>query len=82
MEELEKLETNKTTRIEGANRFLNEGLSITIYKSIGTEDRYYPNLQKADKWLLPFDFVLSPGLLADLKIFKNIGTLRDIQSGS
>ncbi len=65
-------------RVEETSRSLDRSPSNTMYKPIDIKDRHYPNLQKADKWLFPFDFALSLGLLTDLRIFKNVGTPSNI----
>ncbi len=79
---LEKLETEKTVRVEGTSRSLDGSLSDVAYKPIDIKDRYHPSLQGADKWFFPLDFALSFGLLTDLGIFGSVGTFPDIRSNS
>ena len=44
MEELEKLETEETAKIEGTSRSLDEGLSVVEYKFIDIMGRYHTSL--------------------------------------
>ncbi len=78
IEKLERMEIEKAVKVRKASRFLGESPFIIIYKLINIKGRYYPNFQKVDKWFLPSDFVLSLGLLIDLKILRNVETFSNI----
>jgi len=49
IEELEKIKTEETVRVERTNRSLNKGPSNTTYKPIDIKDRHHPNPQEADE---------------------------------
>ena len=75
MEELKKIEVEETVKSIQTGLFNLEKQQVCLPSTI------VGLLDSSNKWLLLSDFTLSPGLFADLGIFRSIGTSSDIRSG-
>ena len=77
LKKLEKIKAEETARFSGVE---GQAVHIVRQESVDLKDLYPSNPLDLNNWLLLSDFVLSPNLLTDLGIPRNIETPPDTQS--
>ncbi len=82
LENIEVLARKKAEEAARSSDIEGQPAHIAKQELVNPEGLYLSNPLGSNDWFLPSNFVLSFGLLADLKILRNVGTPLDIQSNS